>query len=101
MDDLAERVVKVIAKELVIKGPIADMNLDATLDDLGADSLEAIGVMMALEDEFGIEIPDEHIQRISVIRQAIEYIRARIEGGPLPEFAPQADDPITAGIRGI
>jgi acyl carrier protein len=49
------------------------------IDDLGADSLDIVELLMALEDEFGIEIPDEDLIKIATIKDAIEYIKLRME----------------------
>ncbi|MBD3264796.1 MAG: acyl carrier protein [Candidatus Omnitrophica bacterium] len=49
------------------------------IDDLGADSLDTVEVVMALEEEFGIEIPDEDAEKITTVGQAIEYIENKIE----------------------
>ncbi len=47
-------------------------------DDLGADSLDVVELVMALEEEFGIEIPDEDAEKISTVGQAIDYIKAKV-----------------------
>lgn len=49
------------------------------IDDLGADSLDIVELLMALEDEFGIEIPDEDLIKIATIKDAIDYIKQRVE----------------------
>ncbi len=49
------------------------------IDDLGADSLDIVELLMALEDEFGIEIPDEDLIKIATIKDAIDYIKQRME----------------------
>lgn len=49
------------------------------IDDLGADSLDIVELLMALEDEFGIEIPDEDLIKIATIKDAIDYIKLRVE----------------------
>jgi acyl carrier protein len=49
------------------------------IDDLGADSLDIVELLMALEDEFGIEIPDEDLIKIATIQDAIDYIKQRLE----------------------
>lgn len=45
------------------------------IDDLGADSLDIVELIMALEEEFGLEIPDEEAEKISTVNDAVEYIR--------------------------
>lgn len=47
------------------------------VDDLGADSLDIVELIMALEEEFGLEIPDEDAERISNVRDAVEYIKEK------------------------
>ena len=49
------------------------------IDDLGADSLDTVELVMALEEEFGIEIPDEEAEKITKVGEAIAYIEAHIE----------------------
>jgi acyl carrier protein len=49
------------------------------IDDLGADSLDIVELLMALEDEFDIEIPDEDLIKIATIKDAIDYIKLRLE----------------------
>ena len=47
-------------------------------DDLGADSLDAVEIVMALEDEFDIEIPDEDADKIKTVKNAIDYVQSKI-----------------------
>ena len=47
------------------------------IDDLGADSLDTVELIMALEEEFGVEIPDEDAEKIKTVQQAIDYITQR------------------------
>lgn len=54
-------------------------NIEASfIEDLGADSLDIVELLMALEDEFGIEIPDEDLIKIVTIKDVIEYIKAKM-----------------------
>jgi len=70
-----------------IKGIVADklsieeneVTMDTTLEDLGADSLDIVEVIMALEDEFEIEISDEEAEKISTVGDLVEYIKAHVE----------------------
>ena len=50
------------------------------VDDLGADSLDTVELVMALEEEFGLEIPDEDAEKITRVREAVEYIQANAKG---------------------
>ena len=49
------------------------------IDDLGADSLDIVELVMAMEDEFGIEIPDEEAEKIKTVKDVIEYIKANVK----------------------
>jgi len=77
-DEIAEKVKKIIEEQLMVdEGEITE---DATfIDDLGADSLDVVEMIMELEDEFGIEIPDEDAEKITTVGEAIEYIRKLVE----------------------
>ena len=50
------------------------------MDDLGADSLDTVELVMAFEEEFGIEIPDEDAEKITRVKEAVEYIEAHGKG---------------------
>lgn len=70
---IAERVKSIIVEQLGVDEE--EVTLEASFtDDLGADSLDIVELVMAFEEEFGIEIPDEEAERISNVRDAIEYI---------------------------
>lgn len=57
----------------------AEVVLDASfIDDLGADSLEIVELIMALEEEFGIAIPDEDVEKIRTVGHAVEYIKENL-----------------------
>lgn len=73
MSSVAERVKKIIVDQL---GVNAEQVTDEAsfIDDLGADSLDTVELVMALEEEFGMEIPDEEAEKISTVKAAIEYI---------------------------
>lgn len=49
------------------------------IDDLGADSLDTVELVMAFEEEFGVEIPDEDAQKISTVRSAVDYLSKKIK----------------------
>ncbi len=73
MSDVAERVKKIVVEQLgVNEDQVTD---DASfVDDLGADSLDTVELVMALEEEFECEIPDEEAEKITTVREAIEYV---------------------------
>ena len=76
MSDIEARVKKIIAEQLGV--PEADVvNDKAFVADLGADSLDTVELVMALEEEFEIEIPDEDAEKITTVSQAISYISDR------------------------
>ncbi len=75
MSDIAERVKKIVAEHLGVEA--AQVKEDAKfIDDLGADSLDTVELVMAFEEEFGIEIPDEDAEKITRVKEAVEYIEA-------------------------
>ena len=72
MSKIEERVKKIVAEQLGVKDEIAN---DASfVDDLGADSLDTVELVMALEEEFECEIPDEEAEKITTVQLAIDYI---------------------------
>ena len=74
MDNIEQQVKKVVAEQLSINE--ADIKDDsAFIADLGADSLDTVELVMALEDNFGIEIPDEQQEKIQTVQDAIDFIK--------------------------
>jgi len=74
MDDIEQRVKKIVAEQLGVNE--ADVKIEsAFVDDLGADSLDTVELVMALEDEFDTEIPDEEAEKITTVQQAIDYVK--------------------------
>ncbi|HAR85423.1 MAG TPA: acyl carrier protein [Clostridium sp.] len=72
-----ERVKKVIAKELGIE--VEELNIQASFtDDLGIDSLEIFEIVMSLEEEFDIEIPNEDIENIKNVQDISSYIESKV-----------------------
>ena len=73
MSDIEERVKKIIVEQL---GVSADEVTEGAsfVDDLGADSLDTVELVMALEEEFECEIPDEEAENITTVKQAIDYV---------------------------
>ncbi|OGO93580.1 MAG: acyl carrier protein [Coxiella sp. RIFCSPHIGHO2_12_FULL_42_15] len=70
-----ERVKKIVVEQLGVKEE--EVTSDASfVDDLGADSLDTVELVMALEEEFGTNIPDEEAEKITTIQQAVEYVKA-------------------------
>jgi acyl carrier protein len=70
-----EKVKSIIVEQLGVDEE--EVTLEASFtDDLGADSLDIVELVMAFEEEFGIEIPDESAEKISTVRQAVDYIQA-------------------------
>ena len=78
MSDIAERVKKIVIDHL---GVDADKVVEAAsfIDDLGADSLDTVELVMALEEEFECEIPDEEAEKITSVQQAIDYVTAHVK----------------------
>jgi acyl carrier protein len=75
MENIEQRVKKIIAEQLgVNEGEIK--NGSSFVDDLGADSLDTVELVMALEEEFETEIPDEEAEKITTVQQAVDYIKA-------------------------
>ena len=72
MSNIEERVKKIVAEQLGVKDEIAN---DASfVDDLGADSLDTVELIMEFEKEFNIAIPDDQAEKIATVGQAIDYI---------------------------
>lgn len=73
MSTVEERVKKIVAEQLGMK--VEEIKSDASfIDDLGADSLDTVELVMALEEEFETEIPDEEAEKITTIQEAIDHI---------------------------
>ena len=73
MDTIEARVRKIVAEQLGVNE--ADVkNVSSFVNDLGADSLDTVELVMALEEEFETEIPDEDAEKITTVQQAIDYI---------------------------
>jgi len=71
-----EKVKEIIAEQLGVKKEEIKGE-SSFIDDLGADSLDTVEVVMALEEEFGIEIPDEDAEKITTVGEAVKYIEAK------------------------
>ncbi len=76
--ETAEKIKEIIVKQLGAK--IEEVVPEASfVNDLGADSLDTVELVMALEEEFGVEIPDEDAEKITTVNDAIEYIKEHAE----------------------
>lgn len=77
MSNIEERVKKIVAEQLGVK--LEEVRNDASfVDDLGADSLDTVELVMALEEEFETEIPDEEAEKITTVQLAIEYVNGNL-----------------------
>ena len=73
MSDIVKRVKEIVAEQLGVEE--SQVVPEASfMDDLGADSLDTVELVMALEEEFDIEIPDEDAEKIQSVQDAIDYI---------------------------
>ena len=75
MENFEARVKKIVAEQLGVAE--ADIKTESSfVEDLGADSLDNVELVMALEEEFECEIPDEEAEKITTVQQAIDYVKA-------------------------
>ncbi len=74
-EDIEEKVKKVILEH--ISKDVEKFNSSSRLSEHGADSLDAVEIIMAAEEEFGIEIPDEDAQKMETMEQIVEYINSK------------------------
>jgi acyl carrier protein len=75
MSSIEERVTKIVAEQLgVAEGEVSSSS--SFVDDLGADSLDTVELVMALEEEFDTEIPDDEAEKITTVQQAVDYVKA-------------------------
>jgi len=78
METVEQRVKKIVAEQLGVNE--GDIKPESTfVDDLGADSLDTVELVMALEEEFECEIPDEEAEKITSVQQAVDYINTHIK----------------------
>jgi acyl carrier protein len=78
MDNIEARVKKIVAEQLGVAEADVKNNSSFT-EDLGADSLDNVELVMALEEEFECEIPDEDAEKITNVQQAIDYVKAHVK----------------------
>ena len=77
MSNIEDRVRKIVAEQLGVKEE--EVKVEASfVDDLGADSLDTVELVMALEEEFETEIPDEEAEKITTVQLAIDYINTNL-----------------------
>lgn len=78
MDELEQKVKKVIAEQLGKNE--ADIKNEASfIEDLGADSLDTVELVMALEDAFKVQIPDDQQENLRTVQQAVDFIKANVK----------------------
>lgn len=78
MSSIEERVKKIVVEQLGVKEE--DVTASSSfVEDLGADSLDTVELVMALEEEFETEIPDEQAEKITTVKEAIDYIQAHMK----------------------
>ncbi|NTV11714.1 MAG: acyl carrier protein [Zoogloea sp.] len=78
MENIEQRVKKIVAEQLGVNE--SEIKNDSSfVDDLGADSLDTVELVMALEEEFECEIPDEEAEKITSVQQAIDYVSAHLK----------------------
>ena len=78
MENIEAGVKKIVAEQLGVNEAEVK-NESSFVDDLGADSLDTVELVMALEEEFGCEIPDEDAEKITTVQQAIDYVTSHQE----------------------
>jgi len=78
MENIEQRVKKIVAEQLGVN-EVDVKNESSFVNDLGADSLDTVELVMALEEEFECEIPDEEAEKITTVQQAGDYIKAHLK----------------------
>ena len=77
MEPVSDRVKKIIVDQLGVEEDLVTPEA-SFVDDLGADSLDTVELVMALEEEFGIEIPDEDAEKMTTVQAAIDYLEQKV-----------------------
>ncbi|HRC53520.1 MAG TPA: acyl carrier protein [Bacillota bacterium] len=77
-DKLFEAVKKIIVDQLGVEEALVNME-SSFVDDLGADSLEIVDLIMAFESDFGITIPDEDAENLTTVQDAVEYLKEHVK----------------------
>ena len=78
MSDIEQREKKIVSEQLGTE-EASLKNESSFINDLGADSLDTVELVMALEEEFNTEIPDEEAEKITTVQQAIDYINSNLK----------------------
>ena len=78
MSDIEQRVKKIVSEQLGTEEKSLK-NESSFINDVGADSLDTVELVMALEEEFNTEIPDEEAEKITTVQQAIDYINSNLK----------------------
>lgn len=73
--DIFEKIKSIVADQLGISED--EITMDTSFEDLNADSLDIVELIMSLEEEFGIEIPDEDAEKLTTVKAAVEYIKEK------------------------
>jgi acyl carrier protein len=79
-DDVTVRVLRVIADNQ--KKDLSLVNVDSSFEELGIDSMDAVNIVFALENEFGINVPDEQMKTIRSVRDIVEGVQKLVAEGP-------------------
>lgn len=74
-DNILDRVKKVVKEELNVQDEVSEGA--SFTDDLGADSLDVVELVMAIEEEFGIDVPDEDTQGLKTVQDVVDYIKSK------------------------
>ena len=77
MSDVADRVKKIVLEHLGVDEAKVAENA-SFIDDLGADSLDTVELVMAFEEEFDLEIPDEDAEKLETVNDAIDYLKSKL-----------------------
>ena len=78
MENIEQRVKKIVAEQLGVNE--SEIKIESSfVDDLGADSLDTVELVMALEEEFECEIPDEEAEKITTVQEAVDYVNAHLK----------------------
>ncbi len=79
MSNIEETVKEIVIEQLDLDIEVSELNNSSSfVDDLGADSLDTVELVMALEEEFDCEIPEEEAEKITTVQQAIDYINEHV-----------------------